>query len=799
MRLFFGIALVLLGVFLSPAWGYELTTHGAITQNAYGRFLETQPDVLGQLGLTIIDEKNSFGSVYYDIAGNVINKRDAKAFEGDIIKESLGLEPLSIQGWLMRGVIREDDYITLFGADNPQDDPDGNFVRPYHHFFDPVNNVPLNGVSTPFSGGVVHTAPAWALGTTNTDAFSNPIISEGGRRNHFTVLDAREAMYRALTGMNKAGNKTIGLGNRNAIEADRKAYWATTFRALGDVMHLLQDMAQPQHTRNDPHSPANSDAQKVYEEFTNQRALNKEFTCFNGSKRSFSVLPYTGYPVTTQFNQYSDFFSTTPGADTSGKGLADYSNRGFFTAGTNLKSMNNSYNSPPNDPAMYSKTTLNRNNSCLPIGAKAELFGRAVEDTLLSSNAPNVPLTARALWDIPVRFAPRQELAYSLIEENYVAMADLLIPRAVGYSAGLINYFFRGRMEISPPDEGIYAIIDHATNHSNAASGNGLKPVKNDGTIYGFTTIKLKLRNITPDIVEGQTIFPQNMTSGTLHAVVKYRLNPCYEPNLSGELDDNINIPSGCDPFLTPTDEVFISTSAEKTVQAGELDSGAANPTPYTFDFTNDPVPINATTVDLQVVFRGKLGSENDAVVVTTKDISEPTYLAYRNTTDYFSLDGVLHTKQQILGNPVLFDRVDTNNDGVYDENDMPILDPFSFSGGKITIAAAADIIQFGTLNPGDYIRVAYLADNGVVQITTNVIRLGKFSFQSARNWLVITNPQTMSYSYDFTAFDVVGELYFQQLIHAFNKFPPGSADGDPAVIKGIMDPGPTKVQPINF
>ena len=34
----------------------------------------------------------------------------------------------------------------------------------------------------------------------------------------------------------------------------RKAYWATTFRSLGDVVHLLQDMAQPQHTRNDSHS-----------------------------------------------------------------------------------------------------------------------------------------------------------------------------------------------------------------------------------------------------------------------------------------------------------------------------------------------------------------------------------------------------------------------------------------------------------------------------------------------------------------------------------------------------------------
>lgn len=37
-----------------------------------------------------------------------------------------------------------------------------------------------------------------------------------------------------------------------------------------------------------------------------------------------------------------------------------------------------------------------------------------------------------------------------------------LAPRAVAYSAGLIDYFFRGRMEIAPPDDDVYAILDHA-------------------------------------------------------------------------------------------------------------------------------------------------------------------------------------------------------------------------------------------------------------------------------------------------------------------------------------------------
>lgn len=54
-------------------------------------------------------------------------------------------------------------------------------------------------------------------------------------------------------------------------------------------------------------------------------------------------------------------------------------------------------------------------------------------------------------------------------------------------------------------------------------------------------------------------------------------------------------------------------------------------PIPLTFDFT-DRIPINAMDLYLQVVYRGKLGDEPDALVVGTKDISEPTFI---KITDY--------------------------------------------------------------------------------------------------------------------------------------------------------------------
>jgi hypothetical protein len=54
-----------------------------------------------------------------------------------------------------------------------------------------------------------------------------------------------------------------------------------------------------------------------------------------------------------------------------------------------------------------------------------------------------------------------------------------------------------------------------------------------------------------------------------------------------------------------------------------------------TFTFQNR-VPIEATDVYLQVVYRGALGEEADAVVVATKDISEPTYLYQFVTADQY-------------------------------------------------------------------------------------------------------------------------------------------------------------------
>jgi hypothetical protein len=54
-----------------------------------------------------------------------------------------------------------------------------------------------------------------------------------------------------------------------------------------------------------------------------------------------------------------------------------------------------------------------------------------------------VPLSSKSIWDQALLRAGRQP-QFTLNRFNYDAMADILLPRAVGYAAGFLDTFFRG-------------------------------------------------------------------------------------------------------------------------------------------------------------------------------------------------------------------------------------------------------------------------------------------------------------------------------------------------------------------
>src|SRR5229473_214697 len=432
---------------------HELATHGRLTHEAFKRSKLADAELLRELGTQ--NGQNPFGTAYYDVSGADVRERQFQLFEQNLGRMPRGTEPLSIPGWLMRGAIREDDVGFAFGrpvGGDPHDDPYGPFWRVTHHFYDPARDLPLTlSQSSAFlfqqatgESATFRRTPDWAIGS--RDAFAQPNTPEANRRNHFTIFDAREAMYRALTGRDSQGNslQPAQAGTLTKQSDLRNAYWATTFQALGSVLHLNQDMAQPQHTRNDAHAGTPGFGhESVFEKYIEARATGAQSFQIDGTPVTPQPLNYGGYPIPA-FTRYSDFWSTR---EALGRGLADYSNRGFFSAGTNLGS--NPYTSPSNDAASYAKESPAGLLPTRPLQRLNFLRGN-VPDTLNAGSSANIQMTTESVFDF---FLATTSPTYSLNRFNYDDMANLLIPRAVAYSTGLINYFFRGKLDFKR-DEG---------------------------------------------------------------------------------------------------------------------------------------------------------------------------------------------------------------------------------------------------------------------------------------------------------------------------------------------------------
>lgn len=616
------LAMLLWG-FLAPCAAYDLATHARMTQAAYTASIlgEGSSVIESRLGLDVWTQRTRspfrtrFGDFYFDMSvGNgLVFARSAKPYEISAMPgRSQNPDILRINGWLMRGAIREDDGGLVAAIKNwePYDDPYGNFNRYCNHFYDPV--VVRSGFGRAFSGFCFNETPLdavqWVLGS--LDPFQTPAVELAARRNHFTVLDAREAMWRALTLRDRAGNDVPRFGYTG--EEVRKIYWATTFRALGDVVHMLQDTAQPQHTRNEGHPLAGGS----YEGYLEARARRApafviDALTLTSTQGELPDLTFTGYAA-PQFARYADFFTTSraDGDVPAGRGLADYSNRGFFTVDANYG--NTVYPWPTSDPSAYQQVTAPANALPYPDMTFHYLNGEVRDQVANQTNV--ISMTTEGLFEkARGTFLPALPPIYVLNRKNFDDRASLLIPRAVGYSAGFLNHVFRGEMELSLPQDGVYAAVDHGT------------PAGNHPQTGGFRKVKVKVRNLTP-APASTGIDPMDSTAGQLVAIARFHRNNCYAADLSGEYGS-----PGMSWQACRNDEQEIVVSDPATVPT-TINSEAS---PVTFTFTT-PIPISATDLHLQVAYRGPLGNEQDAVVVQTKDISEPTYAYNFFTWDQF-------------------------------------------------------------------------------------------------------------------------------------------------------------------
>ena len=519
-----------------------------------------------------------------------------------------------------------------------------------NHFYDPTTGLGLNG------SGITWGQPSLVWGK---DYYGNL----------WNWYSTRNAFYNALT---------------NSSPDLREFYFAKLFRGLGQVMHLVQDLAVPAHVRNDPHG-APIVQYDMYEAYT----LN-----------NVNLLNYNGYPAVdlTTFSIFDSFWKN------GGKGLAEFTNNNFVSRDTNFDDL--AYGNYQNPGSIGIWTT--REAVIDPWMGAMDFEVKYVQGYVTDNyhpelSSPIVRLAAFSYFDFEVQKYGYTQRVFSLNDKIHKEYSDFLLPRAVGYSAGLLNYFFRGTLEISTPDQNVYAVTDGSVTPYTDAHGHQHQE---------FTKIKAKVRNTTQNETAG---------AGTLQAVAMYKMRIDYQPDLSGDPTDE-------HPEWGVSEDNF-SYSVSAPITIASLDSSQS--VEFTFDFAASPIPAGVTDLYLQVVFRGTIGNEAaNAIAVGMKDLAEPAHHVFWNLSDQFSLGSEvtstmvyyhLYTENIISTTATLRNMVDLKPtgqpNGVLNEPGEPYIRPFTMTFEIAYInetnqtTTPLPVARVGNLPAGQYIRLVMIQD----------------------------------------------------------------------------------------
>ena len=552
------------------------------------------------------------------------------------LNETLQLEGTkwSASKWIKKGANLEDstawyEYVA-------------NRSRSNNHFHNPLQPWDHAGLDNLFTG---ESALLWSQDRSKQSEF---------REGDWSLSTVREYFYLALV---------------PPTDEERHANFARMFRGLGHQMHLIQDMAVPAHARNKVHIDATGIPKNFNRRFESWARAKEDFISEALDPSEVDLAAYTptvpptaslvpldqldldpAYrnrnlsPLALLFDtdQYrpenpSDFFlqGLASGLNI---GLAEYTNANFFSEGTI---------SLEDNVVPDFKHTFPYPNQ-LSTNVEAYLRGNLLPEYVQGPDWVWEPtFTIKKVMHgeeitnfvKPIYFSVETKDSMAWLEEhgmlgllkrmyylNEACHADYvrkLAPRAVGYSAAFLNYFFRGVVEVTVPDSGIYALAKDAD--------------------QGFRTIRVSVRNVTET--------GEEMAGGTIELVIKFKLAD-EDPFRSGEVRTKpgvfykvVSLPGNANtiPRDPPLELVF------------DLCPGIAPE-----ESCPNALPVIATDVYIQVVYKGKLGDEEVDVAVGFNDISEPTPIDTFNNTDMMCLYGNWY----VSGSAEAIAAVDLNGDG---------------------------------------------------------------------------------------------------------------------------------------
>ncbi len=407
-------------------------------------------------------------------------------------------------------------------------DPD---TRSKNHYHNPLNDQGFSGMGGTglFSG---ESSIIWS---------QRPVGTQGHEGN-YSWNDVRTYFYEALTAPDQ-------------ITKERKL--AETFRGLGQLMHLVQDLSVPEHSRDDGHYIGSLGLAVHYEQWVadpNNVKIDPEsgelsvygtsfvplFFTFSELGNPSRFAPEAPVPVANLFDTNRYVLPDSSGVPDpsvtkdNAIGLSEYTNANFLSPDTMFTP------SLPFPSIENCTITVDTRNSrqYFSSGGSGEHIDHLAATGYLTFWRQNFP---GDVSHYPVALDPY----------CYEEYASHLIPRAVGYSAGLLKYFFRGKLDVK------------AT------------PVYSNGAV---TAVKTRIRNVT----ESQ----ETMSSGDIV------LGCAYQDSATRE-------------------ERFTDSSAVQLTEPLLFDGV----TQKEFSFS-EAIPVeDFGSIKCTLAFRGTLGNEEGAVI----------------------------------------------------------------------------------------------------------------------------------------------------------------------------------------
>ncbi len=291
---------------------------------------------------------------------------------------------------------------------------------------------------------------------------------------------------------------------------------------------------------------------------------------------------YAPSPISALWDhdEYNLGGSNPPGDSNTTIGLAEYTSANFWTEDTFPWKFNSGNYPHP----VLEDTNYDENVWLNPKQVDAE---DGVTDKRIyfskTSDAVGTPFLAAGYWywQLYMWNKPEVDDTFLLDEKCYEQYAKKLIPRAIGYSAALLDYFFRGTMDVK----------NLSVNYDTNRTGDDLV----------ISAVNFDVANTTPSPNQsGSSV--EIMQNGVLDLVC------CYIP------------PRGGDMVYDVAKGIYTVVDENDAINNGYVSLSIP---------LDQSIPIGALDISFTLVYRGGLGNETDAVAAAAIPIASNSRIAY--------------------------------------------------------------------------------------------------------------------------------------------------------------------------